>query len=173
MEKNNYINVYRNNESLQGSWLEARCIMLALKAMVHNCPDDRVVSASFVKPDSFASGFISSIGWCIDSHRCEDKEFMAGIRWKWDYYRKMMQKLSFDEYHWVSIGIKDEKDNGSIVYCLLAIDKELEEVIITKGFDERMKFLYGLGPEYESALRLGNELYNEISNKKESDIQER
>ena len=29
-----------------------------------------------------------------------------------------------------------------------------------------MKFLYGFGAEYESALRLGNELYNEISNKK-------
>lgn len=65
-----------------------------------------------------------------------------------------------------SAGIKDEKDNGSTVYCLMALDKDLKEVIITKGFDERMKFLYGLGPEYESALRLGNELYNEISNKK-------
>jgi hypothetical protein len=166
MEKNNFTNVYKNNETVQGSWLESRCIMLALKAMVHNCPDDRIVSASFVKPGSFASGFISSISWCIDNIRCDDKEFMAGIRKKRDHHRKMMKELSFDEYHWVSIGIKDKKDNGSTVYCLMAIDKDLKEVIITKGIDERMKFLYGLGPKYESALRLGNELYNEISNKK-------
>lgn len=166
MEKNNITNVYKNNETVQGSCLEAKCIMLALKAMVHNCPDDRVVSASFVKPDSFVYGFISNISWYIDSLRCDDREFMAGIRRKWDHYRKMMKELSFDEYYWVSIGIKEEKDNGSTVYCLMAIDKDLKKVIITKGFDERMKFLYGLGPEYESALRLGNELYTEISNKK-------
>lgn len=166
MEKNSFTNVYRNNESVQGSWLEARCIMLAIKAMAHNCPDDRVVSASFVKPDSIVYGSISSISWYIKSLHCDDGEFMAAINKKRDRYMKMILKLRFDEYHWVSVGIKDENNNGSTTHCLLAIGKGLEEVIITKGFDEQTEFLYGLGPEYESVLRFGKELYDEISNKK-------
>ena len=117
MEKNNITNVYKNNETVQGSCLEARCIMLALKAMVHNCPNDRVVSASFVKPGSFASGFISSIGWCIDSLRCDDKEFMAAIRRKRDHYQKMMKELSFDEYYWVS---RNQRRKGQWLHSVLS-----------------------------------------------------
>lgn len=158
-------NIYKNNEQIFGSSIEIRCILLALTAMAHNCPDVEVVSASFIKPDTFRYGWLSLIDWCIDDLNCED-DFIVTVRKKRDYFAEMVQKQRFDEYYWISIEIKNENNEEPAVYCLLAIDKDLKEVVITKGYKERMRFLSRLSSEYESAYRYGHELYNEIINKR-------
>lgn len=132
--------------------------------MAHNCPDDEVVSASFVKPEVFSHGWLSLLDWCIDSLHCDD-DFITTIHKKRDRFAEMVQELRFDEYYWVSVGIKNEDNDGSTPYCLLAIDKDLKEVIITKGYDERIRLMVSLGPEYESTYSYGIDLYNELSNK--------
>lgn len=158
-------NIYKNNEQIFGSSIEIRCILLALTAMAHNCPDNIATSASFVKPDTFKYGWLSLIDWCMESLHCDD-DFMAAVRKKRDRFAEMAQKLRFDEYYWISTEIKNENNEEPAVYCLLAIDKDLKEVVITKGYEERMRFISCLGSEYESAYRYGHELYNEIINKR-------
>jgi len=158
------INIYRNNEEIFGCTIEIRCITQALTAMAHNCPDDEVVSASFIKPDTFRYGWISLIDWHLDTLRCDDN-FLSAVHNRRDHFAEMVQELRFDEYYWVSVGIKNENNEEAAVYCLLAIDKDLKEVIITKGYDERMRLMASLWPEYESTYSYGIDLYNELSNK--------
>jgi hypothetical protein len=160
MEKN----IYKNNELILGCTVEIKCIILAITAMAHNCPDDEVVSASYVKPEVFSHGWLSLIDWHLDSLRCDDN-FLSAVRKRRDHFAEMVQELRFDEYYWVSVGIKNENNEEAAVYCLLAIDKDLKEVIITKGYDERMRLMACLGPGYESAYSYGIDLYNELLNK--------
>jgi hypothetical protein len=158
--------IYRNNESFQIGCLETTCVVLAIKAMAHNLSEDNIVSSAFVKPERMQFELLSAISWRIEFLHCNDENYMAMIRNKRDRYKEMSQKLKFDEYYWVNIGVRNER-NSSVGYCLLAIDKQLKEVVITKTYDERMKFLFNLGPEYESTLRYGLDLYNELSKNKE------
>lgn len=99
----------------------------------------------------------------MDTLICDDEAFMSTIREKRERYREMAQRLRFDEYYWVTVKIKREQGEGDN-YCLLAIEKEMKEVFVNKGYDERLDFLYSLGPEYEKTLRYGIDTYNEISN---------
>ena len=158
--------VYRNNESFQIGCLETTCVVLAIKAMVQNLSEDNIVSSTFVKPERMQFELLSAISWRIESLHCNDEDYMAMIRNKRDRYKEMSQKLKFNEYYWVNVGVRNEGDS-SVDYCLLAIDKQLKEVVITKTYDERMKLLFDLGPEYESTLRYGLDLYNELSKNKE------
>ena len=158
--------VYRNNESFQIGCLETTCVVLAIKAMAHNFPEQDIASSSFVKPESMQFELLSAISWRIESLHCNDEDYMAMIRNKRDRYKDMSQKLKFDEYYWVNVGLRNE-GKSSVNYCLLAIDKQLREVVITKTYDERMKFLFDLGLEYDAALRFGLDLYNELSKNNE------
>jgi hypothetical protein len=158
--------IYRNNENFQIGCLETTCVVLAIKAMVQNFSEDNIVSSAFVKPERMQFELLSAISWRIESLHCTDEDYMAMIRNKRDRYKEMSLKLKFDEYYWVNIGVRNER-KSSVGYCLLAIDKQLKEVVITKTYDERMKFLFDLGPEYESTLRYGLDLYNELSKNKE------
>ena len=108
-------NIYRNNEEIFGCTIEIRCILLAITAMAHNCPDDEVVSASFVKPEVFSHGWLSLLDWCIDSLHCDD-DFITTIHKKRDRFAEMVQELRFDEYYWVSVGIKNENNEEAAVY---------------------------------------------------------
>lgn len=158
--------IYRINESFQIGCLETTCVVLAIKAMVQNFPEQNIISSTFVKPERMQFELLSAISWRIESLHCNDEDYMAMIRNKRDRYKEMSLKLKFDEYYWVNVGLRNER-NRSVGYCMLAIDKQLKEVVIAKTYDERMKFLFNLGPEYESTLRFGHDLYNELSKKKE------
>ena len=155
--------IFKNEKNVLKSSIELTCIALAIKAMSHAYPSEKVIAAYFLKPGRLQSELLSIITWCMDTLKCDDEAFMSTIREKRERYREMAQKLLFDEYYWVTVKIKKEQGEG-VNYCLMAIEKEMKEVFVNKGYDERLEFLYSLGPEYEKALRYGIDTYNGITN---------
>lgn len=157
--------VYTNNEEVPGSSIVEKCDYLTRKAMSSLFPDSKIVSCLFSESDYIKADLLASVDSSINHGKFEDKQFLESLKKKRNYFEEMLQHLRFKEYYEVTVGIQDEDDENTTNYLMVVIDMALEKVVITTDIDERTRFFYSLGPEYDSIYRFYRDLMMETVTK--------
>jgi hypothetical protein len=59
--------------------------------------------------------------------------------------------------------VQDEDDESITNFQMIAVDTLFEQVVITTDIDERTKFFYSLGPDYDSVYRFYSDFIKEAT----------
>lgn len=158
--------VYINNKKdAPGKTINEKCEYLARVAMSYIFPEDKVEKCEMESSEFLKSDLLSRVQYIFERNHFVDPLFQDSIRKKIEYFVEMLQHLRFKEYYSVRIGVKDELEEDATNYHMIAIDTNLEEVIIAKGVEERTVFFRSLGPEYDSIYHFYRDLMMEILTK--------
>ena len=154
--------VYTNDSEVPESNIKEKCKFLTKKAMSELFPEDKIVSVELEDSDFLKADLIMGVNEQISRAKFKDQQFMATVQKKRDYFIEMLKHLRFKEYYTIRVGVQDEFDENATDFHMVVIDTKFEEVIVAKGIDERTKFFYSLGPEYDSVYNFHLDLQREI-----------
>lgn len=155
--------VYTNDEEVPGNSIAEKCDYLAKKAMAALFPDSKIVRSYFNESDYIKADLLARVDTFIKEELFDDKNFFESLKKKRDYFEDMLQHLRFKEYYTVTIGVQDEDDENITNFLMIAIDTVFEQVVITTDIDERTKFFYSLGPDYDSVYRFYSDFIKEAT----------
>ena len=155
--------VYTNDEEVPGNSIAEKCDYLAKKAMAALFPDSKIVRSYFNESDYIKADLLARVDTFIKEELFDDNNFFEAIKKKRDYFEDMLQHLRFKEYYTVNLGVQDEDDENITNFLMIAVDTVFEQVVITTDIDERTKFFYSLGPDYDSVYRFYSDFIKEAT----------
>ena len=155
--------VYTNDEEVPGNSIAEKCKYLAKKAMAALFPESIIVRSYFNESDYIKADLLARVDTFIKEELFDDKNFFESLKKKRDYFEDMLQHLRFKEYYTVTIGVQDEDDESITNFQMIAVDTLFEQVVITTDIDERTKFFYSLGPDYDSVYRFYSDFIKEAT----------
>jgi hypothetical protein len=155
--------VYTNSNEVPGSSIAEKCDYLAMKAMAELFPESVIVRSYFNESDYLKADLLARVDTFIKEELFDDKNFFESLKKKRDYFEDMLQHLRFKEYYTVTIGVQDEDDESITNFQMIAVDTLFEQVVITTDIDERTKFFYSLGPDYDSVYRFYSDFIKEAT----------
>ena len=144
--------VYTNDEEVPGNNIAEKCDYLAKKAMAALFPDSKIVRSYFNESDYIKADLLARVDTFVKEELFDDKNFFESLKKKRDYFKDMLHHLRFKE------------DDESITnFLMVAVDTVFEQVVITTDIDERTKFFYSLGPDYDSVYRFYSDFIKEAT----------
>ena len=155
--------VYTNDEEVPDGSIAEKCDYLAKKAMAALFPESKIVRSYFNESDYIKADLLARVDTFIKEELFDDKNFFESLKKKRDYFEDMLQHLRFKEYYTVTIGVQDEDDESITNFQMIAVDTLFEQVVITTDIDERTKFFYSLGPDYDSVYRFYSDFIKEAT----------
>lgn len=155
--------VYTNDEEVPGNSIAEKCDYLAKKAMVALFPESKIVRSYFNESDYIKADLLARVDTFVKEELFDDKNFFESLKKKRDYFKDMLHHLRFKEYYTVTIGVQDEDDESITNFLMVAVDTVFEQVVITTDIDERTKFFYSLGPDYDSVYRFYSDFIKEVT----------
>ena len=154
---------YTNDEEVPGNSIAEKCDYLAKKAMAALFPDSKIVRSYFNESDYIKADLLARVDTFVKEELFDDKNFFESLKKKRDYFKDMLHHLRFKEYYTVTIGVQDEDDESITNFLMVAVDTVFEQVVITTDIDERTKFFYSLGPDYDSVYRFYSDFIKEAT----------
>ena len=155
--------VYTNDEEVPGNSIAEKCKYLAKKAMAALFPESIIVRSYFNESDYIKADLLARVDTFIKEELFDDKNFFEALKKKRDYFEDMLKHLRFKEYYTVNLGVQDEDDENVTNFLMIAVDTVFEQVVITTDIDERTKFFYSLGPDYDSVYRFYSDFIKEAT----------
>jgi len=155
--------VYTNDEEVPDGSIAEKCNYLAKKAMAALFPESKIVRSYFNESDYIKADLLARVDTFIKEELFDDKNFFEALKKKRDYFEDMLKHLRFKEYYTVNLGVQDEDDENITDFLMIAIDTVFEQVVITTDIDERTKFFYSLGPDYDSVYRFYSDFIKEAT----------
>lgn len=155
--------VYINDEEVPDGSIAEKCDYLAKKAMVALFPESVIVRSYFNGSDYIKADLLARVDTFIKEELFDNKNFFEALKKKRDYFEDMLQHLRFKEYYTVNLGVQDEDDENITNFLMIAVDTVFEQVVITTDIDERTKFFYSLGPDYDSVYRFYSDFIKEAT----------
>ena len=159
-------NVYMNSgrASWEGKSIDEKCCLIARKAMRALFPNDEIEEVSFTESDFIKESLIDGLYQSLKNISTDaSEERKQELRDKADKLASWFETLRFKEYYTVTIGVQDEDDENITNFLMIAIDTVFEQVVITTDIDERTKFFYSLGPDYDSVYRFYSDFIKEAT----------
>lgn len=126
-------------------------------------PESIIVRSYFNESDYIKADLLARVDTFVKEELFDDKNFFESLKKKRDYFEDMLQHLRFKEYYTVTIGVQDEDDESITNFQMIAVDTLFEQVVITTDIDERTKFFYSLGPDYDSVYRFYSDFIKEAT----------